>query len=173
MIQLILLTNYSVSVQLEQSTYSVTEGDGTVEVCAVVSSGELGKMVSFTFATQDGSATSSDPQDFSPISVDASFNETTSRACVDISINDDGIFEDSESFTFTISGDEQGMDFVSPTTATVTIVDDDQVSIGFAMPRYEGDEGEMVEVCAAVSGSVTMERSVMVRLTTEDSSAKG
>ena len=142
-------------------------------MCAVVSSGQLEKTVTVTFTTQDGTATSSDPQDFTSLSNNAVFDQATSRACADISIINDAIFEDSETFTVTVSGVEQGVDFVSPASATVTILDNDIVTIGFEMARYEGNEGEMTEVCVAVSDGVTVERAVTVRLTTQDATAKG
>ena len=46
-----------VTIGLEEPTYTVNEGDGTIEVCAVLTSGTLDRTVTVTLSTSDGSAT--------------------------------------------------------------------------------------------------------------------
>ena len=127
--------------------------------------------MSFTLSTQDDSANSTDPVDFSAVAVELQFNEATSRACAVIPITDDNRVEVPENFTVVISGDDPEVEFV-PSSSTVTIIDNDRVVIGFEMERYREQEGRMVEVCAIIRNG-SLERSVMVQISTEDISAEG
>ena len=149
----------------------MNEGDGSIEVCAVLTSGSLERTVTFTLSTSDDSATSTDPVDFSAVAVELQFNATTSRACADIPITDDNRVELPENFTVGIGSDDPDVDFAPP-TATVTILDNDRVVIGFEMEQYQGEEGRMVEVCAVLMNG-TLERSLIVEILTEDISAQG
>ena len=149
----------------------MTEGDGSIEVCAVLISGSLERTVTFTLSTGDDSATSTDPVDFSAVAVELQFNETTSRACADIPITDDNRVELPENFTVEIRSDDSDLDF-EPSTSTVTIIDNDRVVIGFEMEQYQGDEGAVVEVCAMLSNG-SLEMDLLVQIFTEDLTAKG
>lgn len=149
----------------------MNEGDGSIEVCAVLTSGSLERTVTFTLSTGDDSATSTDPVDFSAVAVELQFDETTSRTCADIPITDDNRVELAENFTVEISSDDPDVDFVPP-TSTVTIIDNDRVVIGFEMEQYQGNEGTVVEICAALLNG-TLERSLIIELSTGDISAQG
>ena len=46
-----------VTIDLEDPSYSVNEENGTIEVCAVITSGSLEKSVVVTLATAEGTAT--------------------------------------------------------------------------------------------------------------------
>ena len=157
------------TIRLEQPDYTVNEGSGSVMVCAAIVSGTLERTLTFSLTTQDDSATS--PADFTPVSVDLTFDESTSRACVDIPIEDDQIVENPEDFRVVVGGDDPDVVFDSP-SSTVTIIDNDNVVIGFEMERYQGDEGSEVEVCAIVMDGV-LERSALVTVVTSDLSAQG
>ena len=167
----LLFFNTGISIGFELPRYTVNEGDGSIEVCAVLTSGTLERTVMFTLSTQDDSATSTDPVDFSAVTVELQFNETTSRACAVIPITDDNRVEVPENLTVVIDSDDPDVDFVPP-TSTVTIVDNDRVVIGFEMERYQGEEGRMVEVCAILVNG-TLERSLIVEMFTGDISAEG
>ena len=149
----------------------MSEGDGSIEVCAVLTSGSLERTVTFTLSTREDSATSTDPVDFSAVAVELQFNETTSRACADIPITDDNRVELTENFTVEIRSDDPDVDFAPP-TATVTIIDNDRVVIGFEMEQYQGEEGGTVEVCAVLMNG-TLERSLEIALFTGNISAQG
>ena len=157
------------TIGLEQPNYTVDEGNGTVMVCAAIVSGTLERTLTFRLTTQDNSATS--PVDFSSISADLTFDESTSRACADIPIVDDQIVEIPEVFRIVIDGDDPDVVF-DPPRSTVTVIDNDNVVIGFEMERYQGDEGSEVEVCAIVMDGV-LERSALVAVVTSDLSAQG
>ena len=160
-----------ISINFELPRYTVNEGDGSIEVCAVLTSGSLERTVTFTLSTGDDSATSTDPVDFSAVTVELQFNETTSRACADIPITDDNRVELPENFTVDIRSDDPEVNFAPP-TATVTILDNDRVVIGFEMEQYQGEEGRMLEVCAILMNG-TLEQSLFVELFTSDVSAEG
>jgi hypothetical protein len=149
----------------------VNEGDGSIEVCAVLTSGSLERTVTFTLSTGDDSATSTDPVDFSAVAVELQFNETTSRACADIPITDDNRVELPENFTVEIRSDDPDVNFIPP-TSTVTIIDNDRVVVGFEMEQYQEEEGGMVEVCSILMNG-TLERSLIVEIFTGDISAQG
>ena len=91
-------------------------------MCAVIVSGTLERTLTFTLSTQDGTATS--PADFSAVSADLTFDESTSKACVDIPVEDDIAVENPENFTVVLSGGDPVIDFI-PSTSTVTIIDND------------------------------------------------
>ena len=149
----------------------MNEGDGSIEVCAVLTSGSLERTVTFTLSTGDDSATSTDPVDFSAVAVELQFNETTSRACADIPITDDNRVELPENFTVDIRSDDPDVEFVPP-TSVVTIFDNDRIVIGFETEQYQGEEGGMIEVCAIIR-SGALERSALVELFTQNVSAEG
>ena len=46
-----------VTIGLERTSYPVDEGDGDVEVCAILISGTLERALNITLSTLDGSAT--------------------------------------------------------------------------------------------------------------------
>ena len=158
-----------VTIGVELPDYTVNEGDGSVEVCAVIVSGTLERTLTFTLSTQDGTATS--PADFSAVSADLTFDESTSRACVGIPVEDDDIVENPDVFTVEIGGDDPDVVF-DPPSSTVTIIDNDRVLIGFEMERYEGEEGGVVEVCAVIREG-ELDRSALVSISTTDLSAEG
>ena len=149
---------------------TVIESHGRVQVCATLTDGTLERTVYVNLSTRNNNATSADPVDFSAVAVELQFNETTSRACADIPITDDNRVELPEIFTVEISSGDPDVDF-KPSTATVTILDNDMVMIGFEMERYQGEEGENVGVCVLLSG--TLERSVVVEIITGDISIEG
>ena len=163
--------NIGISIGFELPRYTVNEGDGSIEVCAALTNGTLERTVTFTLSTQDNSATSTDPVDFSAVALELQFNKTTSRACAVIPISDDNRVEVPENLTVVIDSDDPDVDFVPP-TSTVTIVDNDRVVIGFEMERYQEEEGRMVEVCAVIRNG-SLERSILVQIFTEDISAEG
>ena len=160
-----------VVIGVEFPTYEVDESNGTIEVCAILISGTLERIVTFALSTQDGSATSTDPLDFSAVLKNLTFDQKSSRQCVDIPIKDDDIVEEPERFTVVVTRDDPDVVITSP-TSVVTITDNDRVLIGFEMERYRGDEGETVEVCAILFNG-TLEKSLVVDITSRDLSATG
>ena len=62
--------------------------------------------------------------DYSSISVTLTFDETSTRACSNISIVDDGIYEGTESFTVTLDSTDFEV-ILEPHTGSITITDND------------------------------------------------
>ena len=91
-----LVTIVEVTVGFERSLYEVREDNNEVEVCAVIISGQIARDISIMFSTEDDSAVS--PQDYTAQSTGLTFSASSTRACVDIDIVDDEIFEVDETF---------------------------------------------------------------------------
>ena len=149
------------------SKYSVNENEGCIPVCASVVNGILERSVYLIMSTTDDSATS---VDYSALSAELQFNETTSTACMDVCITDDDRVENFENFKVGINSNDPDVDYTTQ-SSTVTITDDDMAMIGFVMEVYEAKEGQTVKVCATVCS--TLERSILVNITTEDLSTEG
>ena len=99
------------------------------------------------------------------------FNQSTSRVCVNIPIEDDDISEDPEDFTVEITSGDPDVTSQTP-AANVTIVDDDDVTIGFEMEMYNsGEDQGTVQVCARIMEG-SLEREVSIALQTQDGSAE-
>lgn len=108
--------------------------------------------------------------DFIPILMQLVFDETVTEHCVKIPIIDDFTLEDTESFDVTLSSPDADVTFPFP-TASVTILDNDMVGVGLEETEYDVSEGDgTVEICAVVTiGSI--QRRLMVSLTTANLSA--
>ena len=105
------------------------------------------------------------PEDFKEGLYLLSFTNLISKACVDITIEDDSILEDPENFTVTITSGDPDVSFGTP-EARVTIMDNDNATIGFEMEKYSAREDqEFVEVCARVREGI-LQRRVSVLLST-------
>ena len=144
----------------------MSEGDGSIEVCAVLTSGSLERTVTFTLSTREDSATSTDPADFSAVAVELQFNEMNSNlVCTEISITDDSIVEDEERFTLMISSGDEGVTVDNTREmSTVTIADNDKVAIEFERGKYLQIEEEMtIEVCTILRNA-TLERALTIQL---------
>ena len=113
---------------------------------------------------------SADPEDFSGISEVLTFDQSTSRVCAEIPIEDDDISEDPEDFRVILTSEDPDVSSNRP-EADVTIVDDDQVTIGFEREQYSiGEDQNTVQVCARIREG-SLEREVEVTLLTQDGSA--
>lgn len=130
-----------------------------------------------------------------------SFNETvsfqpassTAPLCVDIIVVNDTILENDETFAVRLSSSDEDVT-VESQDATVTISDDDGIQIecynyiwsffilvctlvgivipGFSQATFEVDEDTILELCVDVS-SASLERSVVLSLTTVEATAQG
>ena len=87
-------------------------------------SGSLERSVEVFFSTSDGTATSIDALDFNPLTdVVLQFNASTSSIPVIVTIVDDGILENSETFFGNLSTSDIGVVFDSQ-RAIVTILEE-------------------------------------------------
>ena len=106
--------------------YSVNEADGTVTLTVRVLAGQLARPVEVDFTTQDGTATSTAPQDFVnpalPITLQFTPDDLEREVVVTI-INDD-ITENTEFFNGLLSTIDRAV-ILNPDIANVDIIDFD------------------------------------------------
>ena len=182
-----------VTIGVEVPSYTVNEGDGTIEVCAILVSGTLERTVTFTLSTEQNanaqgqhgqyicnnslsinsrcSFIPTESEDYSRVVAQLFFDGDTERACTNIPIIDDTAIEVVETFGIILTTNASDVEFMPP-TSIVNIIDNDRAVIGFEMERYQGGEGQMVEVCAILRNG-TLERSLLVGIFTGDLSAQG
>ncbi|MBI2437860.1 MAG: hypothetical protein HYV36_03485 [Lentisphaerae bacterium] len=115
------------TVQFDASSYNVNEGAGIATLTVTRTGGRFGP-ASVDYATADG--TSSADSDYVSQSGTLSWSagDSLSRT-ITISITDDSLDENDETFTVTLSN-ATGADLGSPSSATVTIVDNDDPPVG-------------------------------------------
>ena len=112
--------------------------------------------------------------DYGSVSIDINFepSPTNSTLCETISLFLDTVVEPLEVFTVEISTTDADV-VVQSQPATVAIQDESTVDIEFAANLYSVREIDgSVQVCAELSGG-TLQRSILVTLTTLDSTATG
>ena len=116
------------TIQFSAATYSVGENAGTATVTVTRTGGSSGA-VSVTFATSNGTATA--PGDYTAVSQTVSFaNGDTASKTVDISISDDTTVEANETVNLALTSPTGGATLGSPSTAVLTITDNDVAPAG-------------------------------------------
>ncbi|HEY2992777.1 MAG TPA: Calx-beta domain-containing protein, partial [Methylomirabilota bacterium] len=137
-------------VSLSASTYSVSEGAGNISITVKRSGGNAAN-VSVLFTTSNGTATAGD--DYGNVSTTVVFglNETT-RSVV-IPIFQDTLAEGAETFNVTLSNVQGGATLGNPSSATVTIVDDES-AIQFASSLFSAKEGTSGKIDVIRSGAL-------------------
>jgi hypothetical protein len=157
---------------LQQATYSVLEFINTVQVCFEVLDGilDIDVQPAARLQTQDGTAI--DPADF--IDIDLNFNLDSGTGlpgsqnvfCANIDIVDDNVAEGSEEFRLDLSTlNGQVAIESSASSATVTIMDDDDIVFEFDQLVYDTTEGGfgMVMVCVNLVSGI-LSRSVQLEV---------
>jgi hypothetical protein len=152
-----------------EPTLTVSEDGTTANLTLTRTNGSDGE-VSVTLAVTGGTAT--DPDDFGPVPMTVTFAPGQTTATVAIPIVDDAEVEGDETVVFTISDPTGGATLGAQTTATLTILDNDEAagtvafgaatftvseaggSIVIPLTRTGGTAGE-VTVTVAVSGTAT------------------
>lgn len=112
--------------------------------------------------------------DYGSVSVDINFepSPTGSTLCETISLLLDTVVEPLEVFTIEISTTDVDV-VIQSQPATVAVQDESTVDIEFAANLYPVREVDgSVQVCAELSGG-TLQRNILVTLTTLDSTATG
>lgn len=150
----------------EQSSYSVQENDGIVEVCVNVSSQTLlQRTVEFVVSTLEASA--SESSDFISISSVLSFdsNSPSFHQCVNITIVSGDPVENTETFFVLLMSEDAGVNIQTP-NVTVTIMDESVARVSFVNDSFEVTEGEEIAICALVLDPI--DRDVSITLNVED-----
>ncbi|MGB7923587.1 MAG: Calx-beta domain-containing protein [Pyrinomonadaceae bacterium] len=151
------------TLQFDSATYSAGEGDGTVTLNVTRTGGSDGA-VSVQYATADGSATSGAGNDYTGQSGTLNWaNGDTASKPITITLLEDATFEGSESFTVTLNTPTGGATLGTPSTATVTINDNDAAptfSIN-DVTHMEGNSGTTAYVFTITkTGSTTQNATV-------------
>lgn len=126
------------TVQFSAATYNVNEGAATVTV-TVTKTGSTALAATVHYATSDGSAVA--PGDYGSTSGDLTFAPGETSKNVTVPITDDNVFEASENFGVILSVPGNAT-LGSPSTATVTIADNDPPpTVQFNPATYSVSEG--------------------------------
>ena len=148
----------SVDVSFAQAAYSVDEG-GQV-VVAVRLDAAPGQSVTIPLDETRGSGLAS--SEYSGVPASVTFGASQTERTFTVTTVEDTDVENDETLTLTFGTLPAGVNAGSPSTAVVTITDDDMTSVdvSFAQAAYSVDEGEDVEVAvrldAAPGQSVTI-----------------
>ena len=125
------------------STYSVNEASMTVQVCARILDGALRRDAVVTLSTSDGTATGLlqdrsihstmiqlhlAPDDYTAVNVLLVFSETSTKKCVNISINADRLHEAPEMFSVNLTTDDSSV-ILDPQSAPVNIIDSNSMCV--------------------------------------------
>lgn len=142
------------TVQFSLSNYTVSEGVGIASFGVTRTGGSSGAITTFCSTTL-GPNTATANVDYNVVAsqqLDWANGETTTKFC-NVQINQDGTIENSEQFGLSLSGGPVG----SPSTATVTINDDDGVGVlQFSSATYTGAEtGGAITITVTRTGSTT------------------
>ncbi len=118
------------------ASYSVGEGAGSAPI-TITRSGSTTVPDSVHFATANGSATAG--SDYTPVSQDVSFAAGETVKTVSIPVTNDGLLESSETVSLELSSPSAGATIGSPSTATLTIQDND-AALAFSAGSYSVKE---------------------------------
>ena len=165
-----------VEIGFDPVTYTVGEASGTVELMVSVLSGELTEPITLNYETSDGSAVAG--TDYVLTTDILTLSDTITRVTFRVTILDDSKFdvELAKTFTVTLLGAPVGVSF-NPTSAIVTIVDDDEAPVVPELPEVvvvtatlrvselsvsEGDTATLnIELSEAASEDVTLTLTVV------------
>ncbi len=142
---------------LSQSSYSVGEAGPSASI-TINRSRNTASAVSVHFATADGTATAG--SDYTTVNQDVSFAAGETSKTVVVPITDDSLIEGNETVSLTLSGPSAEARLGSPSTATLTIVDDDR-AFAFSSATYSvGEAGPTASVTINRIGSTAATDSV-------------
>jgi bacillolysin len=118
------------------ATYSVGEAGPTASV-TINRTGSTSGADSVHFATANGTATAG--SDYTAVSQTVSFAAGETSKTVPVPITDDGLLESSETVSLSLSSPSAGATLGSPSTATLTIQDND-AALAFSSATYSVKE---------------------------------
>ncbi|KAL6424460.1 hypothetical protein ACFW04_009901 [Cataglyphis niger] len=125
----------------EPGHYTVMENVGTFEVGVTRVGGDLNKTCSVDYCTEDGSAEAG--SDYVSAKGTLTFEPGETKKTIKLSVIDDELFEEDEHFYVRLSNVTQPAMLVSPSLATVMILDDDHSGI-FGFPERDVELVESV-----------------------------
>jgi Calx-beta domain len=137
----ILDNDASGALAFSSSLYSVNEATSFATITVTRSGGTSGT-VGVNYSMSSGSATSG--VDFSPVSGTLTFGDGVASQSFNVPIVNDNLVEGNETANLLLSGASGGATLASPSTAVLTIVDDDSPvagSLSFSSATHEVEEG--------------------------------
>jgi uncharacterized repeat protein (TIGR02543 family) len=146
------------TVQFSSATYGVNENAGMATI-TVTKTGATELSATVGYGTSDGTATQ--PGDYTQTSGTLTFLPNETSKTFDVPINNDGSFEGSENFSVGLSS-PTGSTLGSPSSATVTINDDDALPlVQFSASNFNVNEGDgTVTVTVTKTGSTLVPATV-------------
>ena len=118
------------------ASYSVSEAGSSATV-TINRTGNTSSLVSVHFATANGTATAG--SDYTAVSQDVSFAAGETSKTVSVPITDAHVIGGSRTVSLALSSPSTGATLTSPSTATLTIVDDDR-AVAFSTSAYSVNE---------------------------------
>ncbi|XP_043672127.1 sodium/calcium exchanger 1 isoform X3 [Vespula pensylvanica] len=118
----------------EPGHYTVMENVGTFEIGVTRAGGDLNKSCTVDYSTEDGSAEAG--SDYVSAKGTLTFEPGETKKTIQLSVIDDELFEEDEHFYVRLSNVSQPAMLVSPSLATVMILDDDHSGI-FGFPERD------------------------------------
>ncbi|XP_066598276.1 sodium/calcium exchanger Calx isoform X1 [Prorops nasuta] len=125
----------------EPGHYTVMENVGTFEVGVTRTGGDLDTSCTVDYCTEDGSAEAG--SDYVPAKGTLTFQPGETRKLIELAVIDDELFEEDEHFYVRLSNCSHPAMLVSPSLATVMILDDDHSGI-FGFPERDVELVESV-----------------------------
>ncbi|NQT73899.1 MAG: hypothetical protein HQ553_14215 [Chloroflexi bacterium] len=155
-------------ITFSSGSYTVAENvaSGTATI-AVVLSGTSTQTIVVNYATSDGTATGG--TDYTAVSGTLSFAAGDTSKTFSIAINDDGIAEGSETIDLQLSN-AANANLGTPSTATLTILDDDAPDVVFSSVTYNVAEGTPTATITTIL-SGTSAATITVNYVTSDGTA--
>ena len=156
------------TLQLSSATYSVSESGGSAVITVTRTGGNAGT-TSVQLATSNGTATAG--SDYTAVTQTVTFNDGDSVAkTVNIPITNDLLNEPNETVNITLSGLTGSGELGSPSTAVLTIGDDDPIGgyLKFSAANYSVAEGGVATITVQRTGTLT--QAVTVDYATGDNS---
>lgn len=150
--------------------YSVNENGGSVVLTVMRTNGSIGT-ATVSYATQNGTAIA--PGDYTAQSGTLTFADGEITKTIAIPIIDDTISETTETFSVVLSNPTGGAALALPSTATVSIIDNDPVSISINdISIAEGNSGTKVATFTVSLSSPWPSYYAYAYVTTQDGTAR-
>jgi uncharacterized repeat protein (TIGR01451 family)/CSLREA domain-containing protein len=127
-------------VQFSSATYSVGESGGSVTITITRTGGADPATVNY--ATSDGTALQ--PGDYTTTAGTANFAAGATTATFNVPITNDAVFEATETFNVTLSSPSADATLGAPSTAAVTITDDDLALADLAITKSVAGAGPFI-----------------------------
>ncbi|RMH77258.1 MAG: hypothetical protein D6680_05770 [Cyanobacteria bacterium J007] len=156
------------SIQFGEPTFSVTETGEAIAAITITRTGVLDGTVGATVTLADGTATS--PEDFDNTPIPVTFNPGEIARIIEIPLVDDGLVENPETIALSLSSPTGGATIGLQNTATVTVIDTDR-AIEFAAAEFRVTEGGEAIAPVTLTRLGDLETAVGVTVNLGDGSA--